>query len=115
MKLALAITLLMTSFGIAAERTFLMVDDHEILYRSRTRRVLEIPVCHAKNPLITVLDEDGYRVLGFDKVNCVPLKKKDTERYRFAWKEKKLVELPPGPHHIRLHLQSATVYAITLR
>ena len=62
-----------------------------------------------------ILDEDGYRVPGFDKVSCVPLNKKDATRYRFSWKEKKLAELPPGPHHIRLHLQSSTVYAITLR
>ena len=61
-----------------------------------------------------ILDEDGFRVSGFDKAACVPLKK-DTTRYRFAWKEKKLTDLPPGKHHIRLHLQKATVYAITLR
>jgi hypothetical protein len=61
-----------------------------------------------------VLDEDGYRVPGFDKANCLPLKK-DATRYRFAWKEKKFADLPPGPYHIRLHLQTATVYAITLR
>jgi hypothetical protein len=45
----------------------------------------------------------------------VPLKKKDTTRYRFAWKDKKLSDLPKGSYLIRLHLQSATVYAVTLR
>ena len=60
-----------------------------------------------------ILDVDGFRVPGFDKANCIPLKK-DTTRYRFAWKNKKLVDLSPEKHHIRLHLQKATAYAITL-
>jgi hypothetical protein len=60
-----------------------------------------------------ILDEDGFQLPGFDKASCEPLKK-DTTRHRFAWKEKKLAELPPGKHHIRLHLQSCTVFAIAL-
>lgn len=60
-----------------------------------------------------ILDEDGFRVPGFDKASCVPLKK-DATRFRFAWKERKIAGLPPGKHHIRIHLQNATVYAITL-
>lgn len=61
-----------------------------------------------------LLNEDGYRVPGFDKASCAPLKK-DTTSYRFTWKDKKLAELPPGKYHIRLHLQSAKAFAITLR
>ncbi|MBK8036111.1 MAG: hypothetical protein IPK22_03120 [Verrucomicrobiaceae bacterium] len=60
-----------------------------------------------------ILDEDGFRLPGFDKASCVPLKK-DTTRYLFAWKEKKIAKLPPGPYHLRVHLQKATVYAVTL-
>jgi|UniRef100_UPI003783A60D hypothetical protein len=60
-----------------------------------------------------ILDEDGFRLPGFDKASCVPLNK-DTTRYRFAWKEKKLADLPTGKHHIRLHLQNSTVFAISL-
>ena len=60
-----------------------------------------------------ILDENGFRVRGFDKANCLPLKK-DSTRYRFDWKEKKLSDLPPGNFHLRLHLQKATVYAVTL-
>ncbi len=60
-----------------------------------------------------VLDENGFRVPGFNKETSVPLKK-DTTRYRFAWKDKKLADLPAGKYHLRLHLQSATAYAITL-
>jgi hypothetical protein len=62
-----------------------------------------------------LLDEDGFRIPGYDKANCVPLKKKDSLRYRFAWKDKKLPDLPAARYLIRLHLQKATVYAITLR
>ena len=61
-----------------------------------------------------LLNEDGYRVPGFDKANSVPAKK-DAVRQRLAWKEKKLSDLPPGRYHLRLHLAKATVFAITLR
>ena len=62
-----------------------------------------------------LLDEDGFRVPGFDKANCVPLKNKDSLHYRFAWKERKLTDLPAARYLIRLHLQKAMVYAITLK
>jgi hypothetical protein len=61
-----------------------------------------------------ILDEQGFRFPGFEKAACTPLKKKDTTRFRFAWKDKKLADLPAGTYHLRLHLQGATVYAITL-
>ncbi len=61
-----------------------------------------------------ILDKGGFRVPGFDKTNGLPLKK-DTTRYRFAWKDKKLADLHPAKYHIRLHLQKASVFAITRR
>ena len=36
----------------ATARTILLVDDHDVLYRSGTRRVLNPPVRHEKTPLI---------------------------------------------------------------
>ena len=60
-----------------------------------------------------ILDERGFRLPGFEKAAGVPLKKKDTTRYRFSWKDKKLSDLPKGSYLIRL--QSATVYAVSLR
>jgi hypothetical protein len=36
----------------AAAETILLVDDHDVLYRSGTRRVLTLPARHANNPLI---------------------------------------------------------------
>ena len=61
-----------------------------------------------------LLDADGYRVPGFDKANAVP-SKKDALRQRLTWKEKKITDLPPGRYHLRLHLQKAAVFAVTLR
>ncbi len=37
---------------IASAQTILLIDDHEVLYRSGTRRVLNPPTRHARNPLI---------------------------------------------------------------
>ena len=62
-----------------------------------------------------ILDAHGFRIPGFEKISCVPLKKKDTTRFRFTWKDKKLSDLPKGSSLIRLHLQSASVYSISLR
>lgn len=62
-----------------------------------------------------ILDEHGFRMPGFEKDACTPLKKKDTTRYRFAWRDKKLSDLPKGSYLIRLHLQSAAIYALSLR
>ena len=61
-----------------------------------------------------LLDENAFRIPGFDKANCVPLKK-DALRHRVAWKDKKLTDLPAGPVHLRVHLQKAEVFAVTLR
>src|SRR5688500_18874139 len=36
----------------AAAETILLVDDHDVLYRAGTRRVLNLPTRHAANPLI---------------------------------------------------------------
>ena len=68
MKLILAIAHFATSLSMAAERTILMVDDHEILYRAGTRRVLEIPTRHAKNPLI-MEDKPWELAIGWTSVH----------------------------------------------
>jgi hypothetical protein len=52
----------------AAERTILMVDDHDILFRAGTRRVLEKPVRHAANPLITE-DQPWEMAIGWTSVH----------------------------------------------
>ncbi len=63
--------------------------------------------------LAELLDVNGCRVPDFDKASCVALKK-DALRQRIAWKNRKLADLPAGKYHLRLQLQKASVYAITL-
>jgi hypothetical protein len=41
--------------GIAKGRTILFVDDHEVLYRSGTKRVLQRPKRHSENALINLV------------------------------------------------------------
>jgi hypothetical protein len=53
-------------------------------------------------------------VPGFDKANCIP-RNSDSLRHSLAWKENKLADLPPGRYHLRLHLQQAEVFAVTLK
>jgi hypothetical protein len=53
MKPGLLILLLQAVNLGAAEQTLLFVDDHDILYRPATRRVLHQPLRHEANPLIT--------------------------------------------------------------
>ena len=78
MKTLVSILILVMCVGSpAAERTILMVDDHEILYRAGTRRVLEIPVRHAKNPLITE-DKPWELAIGWTSVH----RDKATGRYQ---------------------------------
>lgn len=60
-----------------------------------------------------LLDASGYRVPGFDKASSIPLKQ-DSLHHRLEWKGKKLTDLPAAQYHIRLHLQKAVVFALTL-
>src|SRR5687768_16322919 len=60
LKLVLLLLLLLLSASVtnaqnvsATSRTLLFVDDHDILYRSGTRRELHSPVRHDANPLLT--------------------------------------------------------------
>ena len=48
----LSITLLAAGLLPAADRTILLVDDHDVLYRSGTRRILHPAERHPANPLI---------------------------------------------------------------
>ena len=51
-ELRLAAALVLCVMNLAVGRTILMVDDHDVLYRAGTRRVLNPPTRHANNPLI---------------------------------------------------------------
>lgn len=61
-----------------------------------------------------LLTEDGYRVRGFARADAVALEG-ESLRHRAAWKDGDLGKLPPGRYMLRLHLDRATVYAVTFR
>ena len=61
---------------------------------------------------VELLNEDGYRVRGFSKDDAVPLVG-DSLRHKVAWKASDLSQLPPGRYMLRVHLNNATLYAVT--
>jgi len=62
---------------------------------------------------LEVLNEDGYRMRGFTKGDAVPLKA-DMTAHEAAWKDRTLADLPPGRYLLRVHLEKAALFAITL-
>ncbi len=62
---------------------------------------------------VELLNDDGYRVRGFSRDDAVPMKG-DSLRHIVAWNGKTLDQLPAGPYLLRIHLDRATVFAITL-
>jgi hypothetical protein len=63
---------------------------------------------------LEILDEDGYRLRGFTKEDCVPVKS-DNLAHEMRWKEKQVSDLPPGRYLVRVHLQKADLFAINLK
>lgn len=62
---------------------------------------------------VELLDERGYRLRGFTKTDAVPIAG-DGLRHRVSWKNADLASVPPGDVTIRLHLENAEVFALTL-
>jgi hypothetical protein len=63
---------------------------------------------------VEILNDAGYRVRGFSRDDAVPLVG-DALDHRVAWRERTLEQLPPGEYHVRLHLENAEVFAVSLR
>jgi len=63
---------------------------------------------------VEILDENGYRVRGFSKDDAVPVTG-DSLRHPVTWKAKELSDLPAGDYMLRLHLDNAEVFAVTLQ
>lgn len=63
---------------------------------------------------LEILNEDGYRLRGFTKDDALPLKADDLA-FAAKWKEKKLADLPPGRYLLRIHLEQADLFAVTLK
>ena len=62
---------------------------------------------------VELLDEDGFRLHGFTKEDAVPLAA-DARALPVAWQKKSLRELPAGRYQVRVHLESAELFAVTL-
>ncbi len=63
---------------------------------------------------LEILNEDGYRLHGFTKDDAVPMEDDDLA-HEARWKEKQLSDLPPGRYQLRVHLDGAELFAVTLK
>jgi hypothetical protein len=63
---------------------------------------------------LEVLNEDGYRLRGFTKDEAVPMKA-DALAHTARWREKQVGDLPAGRYILRVHLEKADLFAVTLQ
>jgi hypothetical protein len=63
---------------------------------------------------LELLNEDGYRLHGFTRDEAVPLHG-DQLAHEARWQQKQLSDLPPGRYQLRVHVESAELFAITLQ
>ena len=62
---------------------------------------------------VEVLSAEGYRVPGFTRDDAVAIER-DGLRQKVAWKEKALADLPRERYQLRLHVENAKLYAVTI-
>jgi hypothetical protein len=62
---------------------------------------------------VEILNEDGYRMRGFSKLDAISISE-NSLRHQVAWKERTLERLPAGKYMLRLHLDNAEVFALTM-
>jgi membrane dipeptidase len=62
---------------------------------------------------VELLDKQGYRLEGFTKADAIPIND-DGLRHSITWKNRDLKDLPPGEFMIRIHLENAEVFALTI-
>ncbi|MBL4574803.1 MAG: hypothetical protein JKY51_01720 [Opitutaceae bacterium] len=63
---------------------------------------------------VELLDTSGYRVRGYSQDDAIVLSG-DSLHHSIRWKNHTLNNLPEGAYMLRIHLDHATAYAITLR
>ncbi len=63
---------------------------------------------------VEVLSEEGYRLRGFTKDDAIPTTADALDR-EVRWRDKRLSDLPPGRHMLRVHLDRAELFAIMLK
>jgi hypothetical protein len=61
---------------------------------------------------VELLTEDGFRVRGYSRDDAAPATG-DSLRHQIAWNERRLEQLPAGNYLLRLHLEDATVFAVS--
>ena len=62
---------------------------------------------------VEILGDSGYRIEGFTKADSIPIKT-DSLRNKSVWKDESVRHLPKGRYRLRIHLENAEVYAVTL-
>lgn len=62
---------------------------------------------------VEILDADGYRIQGFTREDAIAISG-DGLRHPVLWREHDLADLPDGEYMLRLHLDQADVFAVTL-
>lgn len=63
---------------------------------------------------VELLNEHGFRLRGYTKDDAAPITG-DSLRHPVSWREARLDQLPPGRYRLRLHLENAEVFAITVQ
>ena len=63
---------------------------------------------------VEILTASGYRLKGYSQEGAVSISG-DNLRHEISWKNFTLGDLPAGSYLIRIHLNRATVYALTLK
>ncbi len=63
---------------------------------------------------VELLTESGYRVRGYSQEEAISLSG-DSFHHSVSWKNYSLNDLPDGSYMLRIHLDRATVYALTLK
>lgn len=63
---------------------------------------------------VEILDDEGRRLRGFSREDAIAVTG-DSLRHSLAWREHSITNLPPGSYMLRLLLNNATAYALTLQ
>lgn len=61
---------------------------------------------------VELIDQDGFRIEGFSADDAIVITG-DELRHKIGWKRGRLSDLPDAMYTIRIHLDNATLYAIT--
>jgi hypothetical protein len=63
---------------------------------------------------VELLNADGYRVRGYTRDDATVIEG-DGLRHAVGWKDKSLAALPAGEYVLRVHLDNATLYAVSFK